>query len=405
MYNIDKIRSDFPILSQKVHGRPLVYFDNAATTQKPNCVLDKIHHFYTGMNSNIHRGVHYLSEQASDAYERARVTVQNFIGAEKNTEIIFTRSTTEAINLVTNSFGQALVKPGDEIIITMMEHHSNFVPWQILCKQKNAVLKVIPIDSNGTLQIDMLPKLITNRTKLISVIYVSNVLGIVNPIEEIIAIAHDHGIPVLVDGAQVPQHLPTNVQELDCDFFVFSGHKMYATTGIGVLYGKEKWLDALPPYQSGGGMIRSINFEGSTYGDPPFKFEAGTPNIAGALGLESAIQYIQNIGTFNIKKHEQSVLGYIEDNLFQINGLTLYGSGNGKCGVLSFNLGMINAYDAGLILDKMGIAIRTGHHCAEPLIRQLGINSTMRCSLALYNTKEEADLFIQALYRAKDMLG
>jgi len=404
MTNIQKIRSDFPILEQKVYGKPLVYLDNAATTHKPKVVLDKIIAYYEQKNSNIHRGAHYLSEQASQAYENARETVKDFISAGSVNEIIFTRGTTETINLVANSFGDAFINEGDEIIITEMEHHSNIVPWQILCDQKDAVLKLIPFDDNALLQIDLLQSLITGKTKLISLVYVSNVLGVVNPVKNIIDLAHSHDIPVLIDGAQAVQHIPVDVKYLDCDFFGFSGHKMYAETGIGVLYGKEKWLEAMPPYQVGGGMISSVNIEKTAYSDLPFKFEAGTPNIGAAVSLESAIKYIQKVGINQISSHEQDLLNYLTDKLKDLDGVTIYGSTAKRYGALSFNLDNINPFDAGMILDKMGIAIRTGAHCAELVMQHYNITGTIRASFALYNTREEVDRLIEGLQKAMIML-
>jgi len=404
MYNINQIRSDFPILAKKIHGHPLVYFDNAATTQKPQIVLDALQNFYSGINSNIHRGVHYLSEQASEAYENARESVRTFINAKYSHEVIFTHGTTDSINLVAGTFGQTFIVEGDEILITQMEHHSNIIPWQLLCEKKGAKLKYVPLDSKGSLQVNVLINLINKKNRLISLTSVSNVLGVKNPIKDIIRIAHSLDIPVLIDGAQAVQHLPVDVQELDCDFFAFSGHKMYAATGIGILYGKEKWLDKMPPYQGGGGMIQKVKTEQSEYGRLPFKFEAGTPNIAGAISLAAAISYISNIGIQNIAEHEKQIIEYLQRKLEEEKDVTLYGSGNGKYSALSFNLDHVNAYDAGMILDKLGIAVRTGHHCAELLMDHFGIEGTLRCSIALYNTLEEVDAFIHALQKVKSML-
>jgi cysteine desulfurase/selenocysteine lyase len=404
MIDIDRIRADFPILGKKIHGKPLVYLDNAATTQKPKVVLDKIAEFYTNSYSNIHRGVHHLSEQASLAYENARKTVKEFINARSLSEIVFTSGTTEAINLVANSFGSKFIKKGDEIIVSEMEHHSNIVPWQILCEHTKARLRVAPFDNDGILMMDKLKKLITEKTKLISIVYVSNALGVINPIKEIIELAHAQDIPVLIDGAQAVQHIPVDVQDLDCDFFAFSGHKIYAETGIGVLYGKERWLEEMPPYQSGGGMIDSVSFEKTTYADLPLKFEAGTGNYVAAVSLGTAIEYITQIGMDAIVNYEKSVSNYATEKLSKINGLKMYGLTPERCGIISFNLENIHPYDAGLILDKFGIAIRTGMHCAEPVMRHYGINGTIRASFVFYNTKEEIDKLCIGLQKARTML-
>jgi len=404
MINIQKIRSDFPILKHKVFGKPLIYLDNAATTQKPQVVLDQLINFYTTRNSNIHRGVHYLSEQASTAYEDARDRVKDFINAKSTAEIIFTRGTTEAINLIANSFGNAFINKGDEVIISEMEHHSNLVPWQMLCNRKEAVLKAIPFNDDAVLQIDVLKSILTERTKLISVAYVSNALGTINPIKKMIDLAHDYDIPVLIDGAQAVQHRCVDVQDLNCDFFAFSGHKMYAATGIGVLYGKEKWLDAIPPYQFGGGMINSVSLKKTTFTDLPLKFEAGTPNIAAALSLKKAIDYISEIGFDNIGSHEQDLMDYLIKRLNELSGIIIYGATTEKHGVLSFNLQNIDPYDVGIILDKMGIAIRTGKHCAEPVMKHYGINGTIRASFAMYNTLKEVDRLIEGIQKVQAML-
>lgn len=404
MLNINKIRKDFPILAKKIHGKPLVYLDNAATTQKPKVVLDKIVEFYSSSNSNIHRGVHHLSEQASIEYENARRTVKDFISAKSVSEIVFTSGTTESINLVADSFGNKFIKEGDEIIISEMEHHSNIVPWQILCERKKAVLKVAPFDRDGILMMDDLKRLITEKTKLISIIYVSNVLGVINPLKEIIEMAHAQDTPVLIDGAQAVQHFPVDVQALDCDFFAFSGHKMYAETGIGVLYGKEKWLEDMPPYQSGGGMVDSVSFEKTTYADLPLKFEAGTGNYVAAVSIGTAIEYIHKIGMDEITIYENDLLNYTTEKLCAINGVKTYGNAPERCGLISFNLDNIHPYDAGMILDKLGIAIRTGTHCAEPVMRHYGINATIRASFAFYNTKEEIDKLIEGIQKTQMML-
>ncbi len=404
MLNINKIRKDFPILAKKIHGKPLVYLDNAATTQKPQAVLDKIVEFYSSSNSNIHRGVHHLSEQASFEYENARRTVKDFISAKSVSEIVFTSGTTESINLVADSFGSKFIKEGDEIIVSEMEHHSNIVPWQILCERKKAILKVAPFDRDGILMMDDLKRLITEKTKLISIIYVSNVLGVINPLKEIIELAHAQDTPVLIDGAQAVQHFPVDVQALDCDFFAFSGHKMYAETGIGVLYGKEKWLEDMPPYQSGGGMVDSVSFEKTTYADLPLKFEAGTGNYVAAVSIGTAIEYIHKIGMDEITIYENDLLNYTTEKLCTINGVKTYGNAPERCGLISFNLDNIHPYDAGMILDKLGIAIRTGTHCAEPVMRHYGINATIRASFAFYNTKEEIDKLIEGIQKTQMML-
>ena len=405
MLDINKIRSDFPILNQKIHGQPLIYLDNAATTQKPRLVLDKIVDYYSTCNSNIHRGVHFLSERASGVYEAVRAQVGRFINAADPSEIVFTRGTTESINLVAASFGEAFVHPGDEIIITEMEHHSNLVPWQNLCQRKGAVLRILPFNDDGTLATDQLESLFSATTRLLSLTHVSNVLGQINPVREIIALAHAHEVPVLIDGAQSIQHLAVDVQDLDCDFFAFSGHKMYASTGIGVLYGKRKWLEVMPPYQCGGGMIDRVDFAGTTYGGLPLKFEAGTPHIAGTVSLSAAIEYIQGIGMDRILAHEADLLDYASQQLQTLDGITLYGRGNRRCGAISFNLADIHPYDAGMVLDKMGIAVRTGAHCAETVMKHYGITGTLRASFALYNTRDEIDRLILGLQKARRLLA
>ena len=404
MIDINKIRSEFPILDKKVYGRPLVYLDNAATTQKPLVVLDKIMEYYKNINSNIHRGAHLLSEQASAAHEDARKTVKDFINAPSVNEVVFTRGTTESINLLAQSFGSIYVQEGDEIIITEMEHHSNTVPWQVLCEHRGASLRVVPIDDDGILLTDTIHDLISHRTKLIAVSYVSNVLGVVNPVKEIIKVAHQQEIPVLIDGAQAVQHFPIDVQELDCDFLAFSGHKMYAGTGIGVLYGKGKWLEAMPPYQNGGGMIDSVSFNQTTHTKPPLKFEAGTGNNAGVISLAAAVEYLWNIGMKNVASYEKELMSYAVERLNDIEGLTIYGNSSSRCGTVSFTLNGVHAYDAGMILDKLGIAIRTGHHCAEPVMRHFDIDGTMRASFAIYNTCEEIDKLVEGVRKARDML-
>ncbi len=405
MIDIKTIRKDFPILNKKVHGKPLVYLDNAATTHKPRIVLDRIEKFYTETYSNIHRGVHHLSGEASAAYEKARETVRKFINARSDKEVIFTRGTTEAINLVAYSYGSAFINKGDEIIISEMEHHSNIVPWQTLCEQKGAILKVLPFNDDGVLMIDKLKTLITKKTKLIAITYVSNVLGVVNRIKEVIELARGHDVPVLIDGAQAAQHIPIDVQNLNCDFFAFSGHKIYAGAGIGILYGKEKWLDAMPAYQSGGGMIKTVSFDKTTYADLPLKFEAGTGNIASAVSLAAALEYLNGIGFDEISAYEQDLMTYAEKRLNSLDKLRIYGNHIKRCSALSFNLNNIHPYDAGLILDKLGIAIRTGALCAEPTMKHYGVSGMIRASLAFYNTKEEIDRLIKGIQKVQSMMS
>jgi len=402
---IEDIRADFPILKEKVYDKDLIYFDNAATTQKPRCVVEKIEYAYYHMNANIHRGVHYLSQKATDAHEAARTTVADFIHAAKREEIIFTRGTTEAINLVATSFGEAYCKAGDEIIVSLMEHHSNIVPWQMLCERKGLTLRVIPINERGELDIEAYRSLLNEKTRLVSIAHVSNVLGTINPVKEIIRIAHERDIPVLVDGAQSVPHIAVNVVDLDADFYVFSSHKIYGPTGIGVLYGKEKWLNSIPPYQGGGEMIATVTFEKTTYNVIPFKFEAGTPDYIGSTALAEAIRYVQTIGQENIAAHEHELLTYATGRLMEIEGMRIFGTAAEKSAVISFLVGNIHPYDLGMLLDKLGIAIRTGHHCAQPLIDSFGIPGTARVSFAVYNTKEEIDIFIEALKRVVIMLS
>jgi cysteine desulfurase/selenocysteine lyase len=401
--NIANIRKDFPLLGKEVYGKPLIYFDNAATTQKPSCVVERIRSNYYNANANIHRGVHFLSQIATEAHEAARETVRSFIGARSTNEIIFTRGTTEAINLVASSFGKSQCKEGDEIIITQMEHHSNIVPWQILRDDKGINLKVIPFDENGILNVDLLESLISDKTKLISVCHVSNALGTINPVKKIISIAHQHNIPVLIDGAQSTPHIPVNVIELEADFYVFSGHKVYGPTGIGVLYGKEEWLEKLPPYQGGGEMIKKVTFEKTTYNELPFKFEAGTPDYIGSTALAEALRYASSIGMEEIARHEQELLKYAKEKMETIEGIRFIGEAPERSGLISFLVGDIHPYDMGSILDKLGIAVRTGHHCAEPVMDKFGIEGTVRASFAIYNTKEEIDLLIQGIERAARM--
>jgi cysteine desulfurase/selenocysteine lyase len=404
MFDIDKVRSDFPILGKMVYGKKLVYLDNAATTQKPRAVIEKIVEFYSESNSNIHRGAHYLSEMASGYYENAREAVKKFVNAKCTHEIVFTHGTTESINIVAHCFGSQRLKEGDEIIITEMEHHSNLVPWQIICKQKAAILKVVPFNNDGKLQIEALKSLVNEKTALIAVTYVSNVLGVVNPVKEIVTLGHSYNVPVLIDAAQAVQHKSIDVIDLDCDFLVFSGHKMYAETGIGVLYGKEKWLDLMSPYQYGGGMIAQVDFKRTTFAGLPYKFEAGTPNIAGAISIASSIDYINKIGIDEISSHEQSLLQHAVKQLSSLEGVELYGAGEQQCGVVSFNIRNVGAYDAAMILDKMGIALRSGHHCAEPVMKHFGISGTVRASFALYNTIDEIIVLTQGVKRVQSML-
>ena len=399
------IRADFPILEEKIYNKDLIYFDNAATTQKPRCVVEKIEQGYYHINANIHRGVHYLSQKATEAHEEARTTVAGFLHAAKREEIIFTRGTTEAINLVATSFGDAFCKAGDEIVISMMEHHSNIVPWQMLCERKGMKLQVVPINEQGELDMEAFKKLLNEKTRLVSIAHVSNVLGTINPVKEIIRLAHEKDIPVLVDGAQAVPHIAVNVVDLDADFYVFSAHKIYGPTGIGVLYGKEKWLNAIPPYQGGGEMISTVTFEKTTYNVIPFKFEAGTPDYIGSTALAEAIRYVDMIGLDKIAAHEHDLTSYATAKLMEIEGMRIFGTAAEKSSVISFLVGNIHPYDIGMLLDKLGIAVRTGHHCAQPLIDSFGIPGTVRASFAFYNTTEEIDVFITALKRVVGMLS
>jgi cysteine desulfurase/selenocysteine lyase len=401
--DISKIREDFPILKQKVYGHSLVYLDNAATTQKPRSVIDRMNKFQIESYSSIHRGVHFLSEQATEAYENARKTVQNFINADFSQEVIFTGGTTGSINAVAFSFGERYIKKGDEILISAMEHHSNIVPWQMMCERKQAKLKVIPFDEDGVLQMNEFEKLLTKKVKLVAVTHISNSMGTINPVKKIIDKAHQLNIPVLIDGAQSIQHQKIDVQSLDCDFFVFSGHKIYGPTGIGILYGKEKWLNELPPYQGGGEMVNCVTFEKTTYNELPFKFEAGTTNFVAAIGLAEALNYILNIGIENIAKWEKELFNYADLKLKEIEGIVIYGNAPEKGSVISFLLNNIHYYDAGMILDKLGIAVRTGGLCAHPVMDYFEIEGTIRASFAFYNTKEEIDALIQGLYKVKEM--
>ena len=397
-------RSDFPILEQLVYKKPLVYFDNAATTQKPQVVIDALSNYYETLNSNIHRGVHCLSQKATEEFEIARKCVQQFIHAAHDYEVIFTRGATESINLVASSFGRTFIEAGDEIIISEMEHHSNIVPWQFLCEDRGAVLKVLPFAENGELCIDQLESLITPRTKIVAITHVSNTLGTINPVKEVIRIAHYHNLPVMVDGAQAVAHCPVDVQDLDCEFYCFSGHKMYGPMGIGVMYGKEEWLNKMKPYQGGGEMISNVSFEKTTYNELPFKFEAGTPAVGDVIGLRKAIEYMQSVGVQNIADYENELLQYGTQELLKINGLRIYGQAEHKAAVISFLIGNIHPYDLGVLLDHQGVAVRTGHHCTQPIMTHFGIPGTVRASFALYNTKEEIDALVKAVIRAKEML-
>lgn len=403
MYDINKVREDFPILSRQIYGKPLVYFDNGATTQKPLCVLDAMRNEYLNVNANVHRGVHYLSQQATDLHEAARETVRKFINAPKVEEVIFTRGTTESLNLVVSSFGDRFLSEGDEVIVSVMEHHSNIVPWQLLVAKKGIAIKVIPMTDEGDVIMEEYEKLFNERTRIVSITQVSNVLGTINPVKEMIRIAHEHEVPVMVDGAQSTPHMKVDVQDLDCDFFAFSGHKIYGPTGIGVLYGKEKWLDEMPPYQGGGEMIESVSFEKTTFEKLPFKFEAGTPDYVATHGLATALNYVTELGLDNIFAHEQELTRYAMEQMKEIPGMRLFGTSQHKDAVISFLVGDIHHLDMGTLLDRLGIAVRTGHHCAEPLMHRLGISGTVRASFALYNTKEEVDALVAGIKRVSQM--
>lgn len=403
MFDIDTIRKDFPILGETIYNKPLVYLDNGATTQKPRCVVEKIEQGYYTLNANIHRGVHYLSQKATEAHEEARKTVQSFLNAHSSNEIIFTRGTTEAINLIASSFSDEFMEAGDEVIVSAMEHHSNIVPWQIQAARKGISLKVIPITAKGELCLDSFKELFSEKTKLVSVAHVSNVLGTINPVAEIIEEAHKRGVPVLLDGAQAVPHTKVDVQALDVDFYVFSAHKIYGPTGIGVLYGKEEWLDKLPPYQGGGEMIASVSFEKTVFNELPFKFEAGTPDYIGSTALAEALNYVNQIGMANIAAYEDELLHYATARLNEIEGMRIFGQAEKKSCVISFLVGNIHHYDMGMLLDRLGIAVRTGHHCAEPLMHELGIEGTVRASFALYNTKKEIDTLVESIDRVRKM--
>lgn len=409
-YDLNKIRKDFPILSRMVYDRPLVYLDNAATTQKPLCVLDKMREEYLNVNANVHRGVHWLSQQATELHEGARETVRKFINAKSVNEIVFTRGTTEGLNLIASSFSEAFMQEGDEVIVSTVEHHSNIVPWQLQQPRKGIVLKVIPMDDNGAMDLQAFDKMISQKTKIVSISHVSNVLGTINPVEEVIRIAHEHNIPVVVDGAQSTPHFKVDMQQLDCDFFVFSGHKVYGPTGIGVLYGKEAWLNKLPPYQGGGEMIEHVSFEKSTFERPPLKFEAGTPDYIATTGLATALDYVSALGMDAIQKHEEELTRYAISQLQMIEGMKLFGVPSHADvtrlhhdAVISFQLRDIHHMDMGTLLDRLGIAIRTGHHCAQPLMNRLGVLGTSRASFALYNTKEEVDALVAGIKRISTM--
>ena len=402
-YDVNAIRKDFPILSTTVYDRPLIYLDNAATTQKPLCVLDAMRHEYLNANANVHRGVHYLSQQATELHEAARETVRRFINAGKTEEVVFTRGTTESINLVASSFCEELMKEGDEIIVSVMEHHSNIVPWQLQAARRGVAVRVIPMNDEGELDMEAYAGMFTERTKMVSVAHVSNVLGTVNPVREMIRIAHSHGVPVLVDGAQSTPHFRVDVQELDCDFFAFSGHKIYGPTGIGVLYGKEEWLDRMPPYQGGGEMIESVTFEKTVFQSLPFKFEAGTPDYIATHGLAVALDYVNDIGLENISSHERELTSYCMEQMRSIDGIALFGTSEHKDAVVSFLVGDIHHLDMGTLLDRLGIAVRTGHHCAQPVMQRYGIQGAVRASFAMYNTREEIDALVEGVRRVSRM--
>ena len=403
MLDIQRIREDFPILDHQIYGKPLIYFDNSATTQKPREVVEKIESGYYNVNANIHRGVHFLSQAATEAHEEARRTVQAFLNARSSNEIIFTRGTTESINLVASTFADACMSAGDEVIVSVMEHHSNIVPWQIQAARKGIALKVIPMNERGELDMEAYRGLFSERTRLVSVAHVSNVLGTINPVRELTAIAHEHGVPVLVDGAQAVPHLKVDVQDIDAEFYVFSGHKVYGPTGIGVLYGKEEWLDRLPPYQGGGEMIATVSFEKTTFNELPFKFEAGTPDYIGSTALAEALRYVDRLGMDQIAAYEDDLLRYATERLEKIEGARIFGKAARKGAVISFLVGTIHHYDMGMLLDRLGIAVRTGHHCAQPLMHALGIEGTVRASFSFYNTKEEIDAFVAGVERVRKM--
>lgn len=407
-YDLEQIRQDFPILQRQVYGRPLVYLDNGATTQKPRCVVEAMTEEYYNVNANVHRGVHFLSQKATDLHEQSRETVRRFLNANSVNEIIFTRGTTESMNLVASCFSEAFMQEGDEVIISTLEHHSNIVPWQLVQNRKGIKLRVIPITDEGNICLDEYEKLFTNRTRIVSVAHVSNVLGTINPVKEMIEIAHAHGVPVLIDGAQSTPHMAVDVQQLDCDFFAFSGHKMYGPTGVGVLYGREKWLDRLPPYMGGGEMIKRVSFEQTTFNELPYKFEAGTPDYIATTGLAQAIDYVGQLGMDSIEAHERDLAQYAVSRLQQIPGMHLYGPmayGAEGAGPLSFNVEGIHHLDMGTLLDRLGVAVRTGHHCAEPLMHRLGVDGTVRASFGLYNTRAEIDVLVSSIERVCKMFA
>lgn len=403
MYDVMRVREDFPILSREIYGKPLVYLDNGATTQKPRQVVEAIVDEYYNVNANVHRGVHFLSQQATDLHEASREVVRRFLNAHSTNEILFTRGTTEGINLLAFSFGESMVKEGEEIVVSAMEHHSNIVPWQMMCERKGAHLRVIPMTDSGELEMEALEALLNERTRIVCCTQVSNVLGTVNPIAEVVKIAHRRGIPVLVDGAQSVPHMKVDVQELDCDFFAFSGHKVYGPTGVGVLYGKEEWLEKLPPYQGGGEMIKNVSFEKTTYNELPYKFEAGTPDYVATHALAKALEYVEQLGMKNIEQYERDLTRYALERMQQIEGMHIYGMAKERDAVISFQVGDIHHLDMGTLLDRLGIAVRTGHHCAEPLMRRLGIEGTVRASFGLYNTKDEVDALVAGIEKVRRM--
>src|SRR5574337_1222135 len=405
MFDVERIRKDFPVLRQQVHGKPLVYLDNAATSQKPKAVVEAMERYYLTGNANVHRGIHVLSEQATEAFEGARATVARFFNVGDVREIVFVRGATEGINLVAHSFARSRLTVGDEILISEMEHHSNIVPWQMICKETGALLRVIPINDDGELQLDEFERLLSPRTRLVSIVHVSNALGTINPVKRVIRMAHERGVPVLIDGAQAAPHLPVDVQALDCDFYVCSGHKLFGPTGIGVVFGKARHLEAMPPYQGGGDMILSVTFEKTIYNEAPIKFEAGTPHIAGAIGLGSAIDYMSRIGLDQIAAYEDELLTYATDAVSAIPGLRIIGTAKEKASILSFVLDDIHAHDIGTILDQEGIAIRTGHHCAQPVLQRFGVPATARASVAFYNTRDEIDALVKAIHKVTDLFG
>jgi len=403
MYDVKRVREDFPILTREIYGRPLVYLDNGATTQKPRQVVEAMVDEYYNVNANVHRGVHFLSQQATDLHEASRETVRRFINAQSTSEILFTRGTTESINLLAFSFGEAIVKEGDEVVVSAMEHHSNIVPWQMMCERKGAQLRVIPMTDDGELQLEALEGLLNEKTRIVCCTQVSNVLGTVNSVKEVVRMAHEKDIPVLIDGAQSVPHMKVDVQDLDCDFFAFSGHKVYGPTGVGVLYGKEVWLEKLPPYQGGGEMIKNVSFEKTTYNDLPYKFEAGTPDYVATHALATALDYVSGLGMENIEAHEQELTRYALERMQQIEGMHIFGGAKERDAVISFQVGDIHHLDMGTLLDRLGIAVRTGHHCAEPLMRRLGIEGTVRASFGLYNTKAEVDALVEGIERIRRM--